>query len=136
MLPLTPVVRDSAAVAVVDSHAARAMFARAGDAKAAVFRRSDMPIYNGQLVTLKCTFTVNGVKTDPDAITLSVKAPSGDVTTLTLADEEITRIQQGEYAGFVTVDEVGRWKFRFVSSGECNAVGVGEFDVHATGFEE
>src|SRR5690606_41973151 len=82
MLPLTPVVRDSAAVAVVDSHAARAMFARAGDAKAAVFRRSDMPIYNGQLVTLKCTFTVNGVKTDPDAITLSVKAPSGDVTTL------------------------------------------------------
>src|SRR5690606_6842841 len=113
------------AVAVVDSHAARAMFARAGDAKAAVFRQTSMPIYNGQLVTLKCTFTVNGVKTDPDTITLSVKAPSGDVTTLTLADEEITRIQQGEYAGFVTVDEVGRWKFRFVSSGGCDAVGVG-----------
>lgn len=96
-----------------------------------------MPIYNGQLVTLKCTFTVNGVKTDPDAITLSVKTPEPDseILTYTLAAEQVVRIRQGEYAGYVTVTKPGRWKFRFVSSGECDAVGVGEFDVQATGFE-
>jgi len=75
-------------------------------------------VYNkGDAVRLSATFTVGGAATDPTTVTLKVRDPSGNVATYTYALAEITKDATGQYHKDVSIDETGRWEYRWVGTG-------------------
>jgi hypothetical protein len=55
--------------------------------------------------------------TDPTTVTLKVKDPSGNVTTYTYANAEITKSATGIYTKSITIDEGGKWTFGYIATG-------------------
>lgn len=72
----------------------------------------------GDVVELEATFTDDdGELADPTTITLKIKDPSANVTTLTYAAAELTRESMGVYYYNLTIDEAGMWYYRWISTG-------------------
>lgn len=78
----------------------------------------------GNLVKLKATFSVLGVNTDPSAITLKVKDPTGAVTTVST-----TKSATGQYYGTFTAVLAGGHFYQFKGTGVVTAAAEAEFNV-------
>lgn len=72
-----------------------------------------------QVVKLKATFTdtVTDALVDPTAIALRIRTPAGVTTEYTYALAQITRESQGVYYKLVTLNQCGKWQYRWISSG-------------------
>lgn len=82
-----------------------------------------------ELATLTNTFTVDGVPTDPDTVTLVVTDPNGDATTHTA---DITRASAGVYTLDVPCPTAGVWGYVWVGSGAASDVVAGTWTVQST----
>jgi hypothetical protein len=82
-----------------------------------------------QVVKLKATFTdtVTEALVDPTTVALRIRTPAGVVTEYTYALAQITKESQGVYYKLITLDECGRWKYRWISSG--TGAGAAEDDM-------
>lgn len=85
--------------------------------------------WQGQAVRTSCTFSVNGINTDPTAVTLKVRDPSGNVATYTYALSQVTRSAAGVYYKDLSTDEQGTWHYQWLGTGACEAADEGEFEV-------
>lgn len=92
-----------------------------------------MNVYDiGDLVDLRAYFTQpsDGVALDPTTVNLSVRRPSGEVTTYTYSDDvQLAKASTGEYYAQITVDEEGIWYYRWWSSGVGQAAEEDSFEV-------
>ena len=80
-------------------------------------------IYEGQRVTVECTFRLAGVPTDPVVVQCTYKHPvTGSQTTLNYPDTNLTRRSLGVFEANVVVDAGGMWWFRFEGAGVVDAV--------------
>lgn len=67
---------------------------------------------------------------DPTAVKLSVRNPSGTVTTYTYGDDDaLLRTETGKYEQDVSADEAGRWYYRWWSTGDGQAAEERSFEV-------
>lgn len=89
----------------------------------------------GDVVVLTCTFTVEGVETDPATVTLKVKPPTGSVLTYTYADTEIERVAEGRYRRNVSVTVAGTWNYRWIGTGDAAGAEEGSFFVRRSAVE-
>jgi hypothetical protein len=81
------------------------------------------PIYEGQRVTVECTFRLAGVPTDPIVVQCTYKHPvTGSQTTLNYPDDDLIRRSLGVFEANIHVDAGGMWWFRFEGAGVVDAV--------------
>jgi hypothetical protein len=85
--------------------------------------------WKGQAVHVSCTFTVNGVATDPTTITLKIKNPVGTIILYTYALAEVIKSATGNYYKDLGTDMDGRWIYVWVGTGTCEAVDEGYFEI-------
>lgn len=71
----------------------------------------------GDSVKLTGTFTLDGVATDPTAVSLQIRDPSGNISLLTYAADELTQVSTGVYSYNLTLDESGDWFVKFIGTG-------------------
>ena len=84
----------------------------------------------GDLVTLTGTFTsALGVATDPTAIVLTIKPPSGSLITKTYALAELTKASTGVYTYDYPITLEGEHWYRYVGTGAVTAAGETDFTV-------
>ena len=78
----------------------------------------------------------SGVDTDPDTLTLKLRAPSGVETSYAyLADDEIQKTDAGDYTADITPDEAGRWLYRWETTGTATTIAdEGDFLVQYSAF--
>jgi hypothetical protein len=89
-----------------------------------------MAVYDiGDNVRIYAPFVVGTTPTDPTAITLIVRKPSGTETTYTYGEAEITRSSAGNYHKDIVPDQHGEWKYRWEGTGAAVAAFEGSFDV-------
>lgn len=93
-----------------------------------------MKVYPGQTVTLSCKFTLSGLDTDPDTVSLVVMDPESITTTYTYALAEISKTSTGDYSKEVNFDMEGTWRYRWVSTGAVAAATEGEIEVKRSPF--
>jgi hypothetical protein len=79
-------------------------------------------LHIGDAIRLENTCTVDGTKTDPTALTLQVKDPSGNVDLYTYSLSEITRSSAGVFYKDITFDEAGWWVYEWHATGAVIAV--------------
>lgn len=80
-------------------------------------------------VRLTASFNVDGTPTNPAAVTLTVKKPSGALVTPAPVNDG-----PGAYHADVTLDYVpGVWHYRWVGTGAAAAAEEGRFTVRASG---
>jgi hypothetical protein len=81
----------------------------------------------GDLVRCTGTFTDaidNNAAVDPTVVNVSVRDPSGNVTTYVYnTDDEVNKSGTGIYYIDVNLDEAGRWYYRWHSTGTGQAAG-------------
>lgn len=87
----------------------------------------------GGTVTLRGTFKVDSVLTDPTTITLTVTDPSGDETEYTYAEAEVTKDSTGIYSKALACSEVGEWAYTWTGTGDVAAVGTKRFAIRRAG---
>ena len=77
----------------------------------------------GDLVRVTGTWTdSDGAATDPTAVKLYYKDPSGNITESTyLTDTDITQDTTGVYYADIDIDESGKWFYRWVGTGSAQA---------------
>jgi hypothetical protein len=80
----------------------------------------------GNRIRLQATFTVAAAPTDPGAVTLRVKPPSGTVVVYTYALGEVTKSGTGVYYKDVDMDTEGLWKFRYEGTAPAKGARDGE----------
>lgn len=88
----------------------------------------------GDLVRVSAPFTLvsSGAAVDPDAVKLSVKNPSDEVTTYVYGtDAEIVKDSTGNYHADIDADETGTWHYRWWSTGNGQAAQEKLFEVRA-----
>ena len=86
----------------------------------------------GDAVTLGATFTNSaGTATDPTAVTLEVKDPSGTTTTYTYSLAEITKVSTGVYSKAISLTASGWWYYEWQGTGTVAKVENGKFHVQA-----
>ena len=81
-------------------------------------------IYNlGDLVRVTCTFrtVASNALIDPTEVYLSVRDPSGTVTTYQYSVSGITKDSTGVYHRDIDVDDAGDWYYRWHSTGTGQA---------------
>jgi hypothetical protein len=89
-----------------------------------------MNIYDkGQKVKLQGTFTLSGVESDPNAISLSVMDPEGAITIYEYSEAELTKDDTGIYYAEIIVDKEGIYKYGMVGSGAVDTAGFDQFEV-------
>lgn len=71
----------------------------------------------GDRVHLTAKFTVGGVNTDPTAVLVRTKDPSGNITVYTLALGTVTKTGVGLYYRDISIDESGDWFYRWEGTG-------------------
>ncbi len=76
----------------------------------------------------------NNVAVDPTLVTLKVMDPSGNIDSYTLALANLTKDSTGNYSADVDADEVGEWRYEWVSTGDAQGVEPGQFVVQPTVF--
>jgi hypothetical protein len=82
--------------------------------------------------TLTQSFQVNGVSTDPTAVSCIVTDPSGTVTTHTYngaSPADITRTSTGSYSLVLTCPGFGLWSYVWIGTGAAMQVQPGTFRV-------
>ena len=84
-------------------------------------------------VTVRATFTVDDVNTDPTTISLAVTDPSGNVANYTYAGGTVTKDSTGVYSKGIVVDEAGEWVYTFTGTGTVVASGSLRFAVRRAG---
>jgi hypothetical protein len=84
-------------------------------------------------VTVKATFSVDEVDTDPSTIALAVTDPSGNVDNYTYAGGTVTKEATGIYKKAITVDESGEWVYTWTGAGSVIAAGSRRFSVRRAG---
>lgn len=82
-----------------------------------------------ELATLTNTFSVDGVATDPTAVTLAVTTPTGTTTTYTYSLAEITRDSTGVYHKDIACTEAGTWSYVWTGTGAASDVEDGNWTV-------
>lgn len=89
----------------------------------------------GDLIRCTGTFTnAAGTAVDPTTVTFKVEDASGDVTSYVYdTDPEVVRDGTGVYHVDVSIDEAGRWQFRWESTGTGQAAGESEFWIRPAG---
>lgn len=89
----------------------------------------------GDLIRVDATFTDplnDDAPIDPDVVKLSVRTPSGDVTTYTYGDgDTIENDDPGDYHALIDADEDGDWFYRWWSTGDGQAAIEKYFKVRA-----
>lgn len=80
-------------------------------------------------VTLTETFTVSGVATDPDTVTLTVRAPNGAETVYTYSGGGLTRVTTGIYQKNVVPTATGLWSYEWKGTGAAPGVRQAQFEV-------
>jgi len=90
----------------------------------------------GDLARLSVTFKVNGIATDPTAVTATVRAPDGTLTNYAYNPGAIDRDGVGLYHFDITADQSGEWAYKFVGTGTAADVGPGIFYVKPDPTEE
>jgi hypothetical protein len=78
----------------------------------------------GDPVERTLTVQVDGVATDPTAVTFTLRSPSGVVTTPTPAKTAV-----GSYRVLLQPAEPGTWRFRWETTGAGQGAETGSFDV-------
>lgn len=71
----------------------------------------------GDSVKITGTFKIDDVVQDPTAVFLQIRDPSGNIDTLSFADDEITKVSTGVYSYNLTLDEAGDWFVKFIGTG-------------------
>lgn len=88
----------------------------------------------GDIVKVSATFTNpdnDDALLDPSVVKLSVKNPSGTVTTYTYLDGVvIVRDSVGLYHALIDADEAGTWYYRWWSTGTGQAAQEKQFNVN------
>lgn len=78
------------------------------------------------------TNSITEAALDPDTVSVSVRNPSGDVTTYVYGtDPEVVKDGVGEYHINIDANEAGRWHVRFFSTGNGQAAEERMFVVRA-----
>ena len=88
----------------------------------------------GDLIRLSGLFTISQVPTDPSSITLLIIRPSRATGTYTYAGGDVKRAGTGSYYMDVSLDEEGRWDYRFAGTGTVQSAGDNKFLVRRTEF--
>lgn len=68
---------------------------------------------------------------DPTAVELVLETPSGDQTTYTYEDDEVTRHSEGAYYVDVSIEEAGTHAYRWSATGAVAAAAEGRIVVVA-----
>lgn len=76
----------------------------------------------GQKAVIEGEFRVKGVPTDPKIISLTTRAPGGELSIANYPSDMLTRREVGQYDGTVILDQPGNWHFRWDGSGDVDAV--------------
>lgn len=85
-----------------------------------------------QLVRVTATLTVDGVATDPTALTLRVKDPTGATTTYTLTSTPaLVKDSVGNYHYDLAAILTGLWSYHWESTGTVQAADDQQFYVEA-----
>lgn len=79
----------------------------------------------GDLVRVSGSFTdSDGTAVDPTTLTVYYKDPSGNVSELVNGtDTDVVKSATGNYYTDISIDEVGRWYYRFKGTGSAQAAG-------------
>lgn len=85
-----------------------------------------------ELATLTNTFTVDGVDTDPTAISLVVTDPTQASTTYTFAAAQITKTAAGVYTKDIPCTIAGTWAYEWVGTTQASDVAAGTWEVQET----
>ncbi len=86
-------------------------------------------------VSAAFTLVSNGAAADPSAISCKVRKPDGTVTTLVYGtDAALVKDSTGNYHADVTIDQFGRWFYRFTGTGSVIAADELWFDVEQSAF--
>ena len=91
-----------------------------------------MGVYREQPTELFINFTADGVPADPTTVTLDLISPSGTLTSHTGGALENNEV--GRWSKIVTLDEVGRWEFRWTATGTVVAMQTGSIEVYQHAF--
>jgi len=83
-----------------------------------------------ELATLDATFLVDGVLTDPTAVSVAVTDPTGAVVTYT--GGQITKLATGRYRIDVTCSMAGEWQYVWVGTGVATDTIAGTWTVQET----
>lgn len=83
----------------------------------------------GDVVKLTCSFSVDEQETDPTTVTLTVKRPSGIVTSYTFAAGDITKSSTGVYTMDIAITEPGLWWYEWLGTGTAASAEQGNFVV-------
>ena len=81
------------------------------------------------------TFKVNGVNTDPTAVTAKVRTPAGVVTNYAYPHANLTKDAVGIYRLTGTATEVGRWYYQTAGTGTAAGVEEDYFQVDPSRFD-
>lgn len=88
---------------------------------------------SGQLVTMSCTFTVSGVRTDPTTVDASIRFSSATALsfrypTASASDAALVRDSSGVYHFDFVPISAGTYYYRFQGWTACQAAEEGSFD--------
>lgn len=76
---------------------------------------------------------IDGTDADPSTVRLVYKKPDATIVTLTYGvDGALIKDSTGHYHAQVTLDQAGRWQYRYEGTGAVIAVGKGNFYAKAT----
>lgn len=94
-------------------------------------------LYVGTGLSLTTSFrNSSGTLFDPTTVTFETFSPCGArVTYVYNTDAEITKTATGRYAAAIEPDEVGRWRFRWLTTGTTFAT-EGDFLIQESPFAE
>jgi len=89
----------------------------------------------GAVVEAAVDIDVDGVLTDPSALTVKYRDPGGNVTTKVFGtDAEVVNDDVGIYHIDIHTDEKGEWAVRWVGTGEASGATEYSFHVRASRF--
>lgn len=91
---------------------------------------------SAELATLTNTFDVDGLPSDPTAITLTVTDPNGTATTYTYGLGELTRTSQGVYTKDIACTTDGLWTYTWTGTGAAADVQAGSWTVVSTNLNQ
>lgn len=82
-------------------------------------------IYVGDAITASANWTVGGIPTDPDSVTLSYQGGLGQPATLTYGvDAQITRAAVGAYGATIVALSAGIFEIQWTGTGAASKTGV------------
>jgi len=87
----------------------------------------------GDTVTLRVSFAVGSVATDPTTITLTITDPAGAATPYTFDLGQVTRDDTGDYSKSVSASAAGEWTATWTGTGACAASVTKRFAVRRDG---